>query len=168
MQLIHARRASNIQGAVLQQARNQNLLTEAFICSKIWPTSNQALSQPNRWALVLNAMWPSMLIKVVFYRAKISPTIVPTAVHTELIHFHLGKRCHCPFVFEWDKLSTWQRNHSIKWLLGRNKGNSEGRQSHWNLKWRMSTWGHLQICERKPSEVSYIPSFISQSTMISL
>lgn len=62
-----------------------------ILCPQAWPTSEGVLSQQNRWASGLKAVWPCVLIKAVSYKAKFSPTLVPTAVHTELIHFQLGR-----------------------------------------------------------------------------
>lgn len=92
-------------------------------------------------------MWPRILIKVIFNRAKILPTIVLTAVHTELIHFHLRRDVIAHLSLSGINFPHEKRNYPIKWLWSRNKSNFNGRQGYCGLQWRMSTWGHFWICE---------------------
>ena len=145
-----------------QWCAGEELADGDILCPKLWPVSGQALSQPHRWAWALRAAWPWQLLKVVFYRAKFPPTVVPPAVHTEHIHLQVGRDvCHCPFVFEWNKLSAW-KTESPKWGFSDHRGNSDGRRSHWTLLWSRSAWGWVWVYEGKVQDPHSL-SFSSQS-----
>ena len=89
-----------------------------ILCPKLWPVSGQALSQPHRWAWALRAAWPWQLLKVVFYRAKFPPTVVPPAVHTEHIHLQVGRH-----------VTAHSSLSEINFLHGKQNHQSEGSAS---------------------------------------
>ena len=118
--LVGDKGASNTQGAVVWQERNQNLLAETWYALKSDQPVNRHSASPTdghqSWKQCDHVCSSRLFSIEQNFHPQLFQQLFTLSFHTPPV----GKRYHCPFVFEWNKLSAWKKK-SPKWWFSSKK-----------------------------------------------
>lgn len=138
--------------------KNSNFLSESWlIYPKVWPTSDQAFSQPNRWTLVWKAMWPSTFIKVVFHQEKSQPQLSQQLFTLSFYTSSCEEIALAHSSWNGINLPHGKQNQHGKWPFSSNKWLQGTQQSHWYIQCWMSMQGHSTHFRKRGSQIDTLP-----------